>query len=136
VSEQTRKEALLATRCPWKSSGSVEQRLDAIEAKVEELQLCYLDLVGEYCDNFLKRIDLIRDEVNRIENRVYGEASQKIAESLEGLRKVVEEARQSLRHELITKDVISALTDGSHVLLTRHANWLEQKDAIPVKHVR
>jgi hypothetical protein len=96
------------------SETTVEERIVALESKVEELNQCYKDVAYEYLNNLVKRIETIRDEVNKsirgVEEHLYAEAFGKIAEA-------VEDSHKSLSHEAIAKSVIPALTDGSHVLV-------------------
>jgi hypothetical protein len=111
---------------------TTEGRIAALESKVGHLDQCYRDIAYEYLDNLVKRIETIRDEVNKsirgVEDHVYTEAFQKITEA-------VEEARQKLSHEAIVNSVIPVLTDGSHVLVTRPANFEEHRSGkgIPVR---
>jgi len=110
----------------------LEARVVALERKVEDLTGGYEDLAYTYLDSLVKRIEAIRDEVHAslgsVEERVRTEASQEITA-------VVAEAREKLRHEAIVESVIPALTDGSHVLVTRPASFEEHRSGkgIPVK---
>lgn len=116
----------------------LQKQIDILESRIEHLEACHRDLAVEYLDNLVKRIEAIRQEtLSRIQESdcIFSEALQK---AFEKVSCAVKEARQNLRAELISTDVISALTDGSHVLVTRPASRAEQQtgQAVPVKQVR
>jgi len=107
----------------------LQERIAVLEDKVGHHDLCYRDIAYDLADKIVNRIETIREELNEsirgVEERVYAEAFGKIAEA-------VEDARKSLSHEAIAKRVIPALTDGSHVLVTRPASFDEHRRGIGV----
>jgi len=64
----------------------LQERIVALEVKVEELEQKYQDVAFEFTDALVKRIEDIRKEVmeslNNVEKRVYSEASEKISEAV------------------------------------------------------
>jgi predicted nucleic acid-binding Zn-ribbon protein len=101
----------------------LEERIVALERKVQDLTGGYKDLAYEFTDALVKRIEDIRKEVmeslNNVEERVYSEASEKIAEA-------VGKARQNFDRNLSAaldehkRKILPALVDPSTGRLRHH----------------
>ena len=118
----------------------LQDRVAKLEDITEQLEQKYKDVAYEFTDNLAKRIEGIRDEIYsalaKVTEHVESEGIlrvRKVAE--EGMRKVTEAVEETRKHaaEAITKDVVEALTDGSHTLVVRPASRAEQQTAIPVR---
>ncbi len=107
----------------------LQDRIAALEKNVDWLTEAYKDVAYEYLNGLVKRIEIIRDEVN---TSIRGVQEDLYAQTFEKITNAVEEARKNLSHEVITKSVIPALTDGSHVLVTRPASFDEHRRGIGV----